>query len=246
MILAAGLGTRLRPWTLEHPKALVPVAGTPALERLIRKLTAEGFTRIVVNVHHFASQITDFLAATDFGVPISVSDESGLLLDTGGGIVHARDFLCADSEPFLVHNVDIISTADLRGLMRRHDADGRDATLLVSDRPSSRRLFYDNATGRLRGWMDMRTGETRPAGFAGATEGVTACGFSGIHAISPRLVTDMHACYGDRPFPIMDYYLTHTDSRAIGCEAAAFDAFDIGKPEKLAAAEAFLRARNAD
>ena len=110
-ILAAGLGTRLKPWTLSHPKALVPVGGVPMLERVIRRLENEGFDYIVVNVHHFASQITDFLRARAWQARIEVSDETDLLLDTGGALVHAAPLLCRDSEPFLIHNVDILSDA---------------------------------------------------------------------------------------------------------------------------------------
>ena len=141
MILAAGLGTRLKPWTLEHPKALVPVDGIPMLERVILKLKSQGFDEIVVNVHHFAGQITDFLDSKDFGIKISISDERGGLLDTGGGLVHARHLL--EGEPFLVHNVDILSNADLSALMHFHESEGNDVTLLTSDRKSSRKLLFD-------------------------------------------------------------------------------------------------------
>lgn len=120
MILAAGLGTRLRPWTLQHPKALVPVGGIPMLHRVITSLTAQGFDDITVNIHHFGQQIIDFLNSKEYGTRINISDERGHLLDTGGGIVHASKFLCADAEPFLVHNVDILSDADLCGLMKAH------------------------------------------------------------------------------------------------------------------------------
>ena len=148
MILAAGLGTRLKPWTLEHPKALVPVDGIPMLERVILKLKSQGFDEIVVNVHHFAGQITDFLDSKDFGIKISISDERGGLLDTGGGLVHARHLL--EGEPFLVHNVDILSNADLSALMHFHESEGNDVTLLTSDRKSSRKLLFDE-DGSLKG-----------------------------------------------------------------------------------------------
>ncbi len=118
MILAAGLGTRLRPWTLEHPKALVPVGGVPMLERVIVRLKDEGFDEIVVNIHHFGDQIIDFVRSKDFGVKIFISDERGELLDTGGGLVYARELLGED--PVLVHNVDILSNADLKSFMRKH------------------------------------------------------------------------------------------------------------------------------
>ena len=120
MILCAGLGTRLRPWTLSHPKALVPVGGVPMLERVIDKLRSQGFDYIVVNVHHFPEQIVDFLRQRDLGVKIAVSDESDRLLDTGGAIMKAEELLRFSDGPVLVHNVDILSDADLRGLMQRH------------------------------------------------------------------------------------------------------------------------------
>lgn len=238
LILAAGLGTRLRPWTLYHPKALVPVDGVPAIERLIGKLRREGFIEIVVNVHHFGAQIIDFLNSRDFGVKIHISDERNLLLDTGGGIVHARQILCRDSAPFLVHNADIVSTADLRGLAAAHTRSRADATLLVSERQSGRRLYYDGDS-RLRGWGDMRTGKTRPEGFV--TEGYADAAFSGIHIVEPSLAADMLEDYGEKSFPIMDYYLRHTSDRNIICHKAVFEHFDIGKPESLAAAESFVR-----
>lgn len=118
MILCAGLGTRLRPWTLSHPKALVPVGGVPMLERVIDKLRSQGFDYIVVNVHHFPEQIVDFLRQRDLGVKIAVSDESDRLLDTGGAIMKAEELLRFSDGPVLVHNVDILSDADLRGLMQ--------------------------------------------------------------------------------------------------------------------------------
>ncbi|MDE6382409.1 MAG: NTP transferase domain-containing protein, partial [Muribaculaceae bacterium] len=118
-ILAAGLGTRLRPWTLEHPKALVPVGGVPMLERVILRMRDQGFDDITVNVHHFADQIVDFLNARDFGVAVHISDERERLLDTGGAILHASRFLAADPAPFLVHNVDILSDAPHASLMEK-------------------------------------------------------------------------------------------------------------------------------
>ena len=125
MIFAAGLGTRLKPLTDRMPKALVPVAGEPLLAHVIRKLKAEGFTRIVVNVHHFADQIIDYLHTHDFGVEIHISDETSKLLDTGGGIRHAAHWFETDS-PVLIHNVDILSNANLS---RLYDSAVADAVL---------------------------------------------------------------------------------------------------------------------
>ena len=156
MIFAAGLGTRLKPLTDRMPKALVPVAGEPLLAHVIRKLKAEGFTRIVVNVHHFADQIIDYLHTHDFGVEIHISDETSKLLDTGGGIRHAAHWFGTDS-PVLIHNVDILSNANLS---RLYDSAVADAALLVSDRVTKRYLLFGEGK-RLVGWTNVETGEVR-------------------------------------------------------------------------------------
>ena len=132
MIFAAGLGSRLKPLTDNLPKALVPVAGKPMLEHVILKLKAAGFNEIVINIHHLGQQIIDFLEANNnFGVQIHISDERDYLLDTGGGIKKATRFLMGD-EPFLVHNVDILSNVDLKQLYQHHAEGKALATLLVS------------------------------------------------------------------------------------------------------------------
>ena len=146
MIFAAGLGTRLKPLTDTMPKALVPIAGKPLLEHIITKLIAAGFDEIIVNVHHFADQIVDFLKSkNNFGIRIEISDETDLLLETGGGIKHASAFF-DDGKPFLVHNVDILSNLDLSDFYQTSLKNNGLATLLVSERNSSRYfLFDDNA-----------------------------------------------------------------------------------------------------
>ena len=158
MIFAAGLGTRLRPLTDHMPKALVPVAGKPMLERVILRLKEAGFNEITVNIHHFGEQIIDFLRAHDnFGTEIHISDERGMLLDTGGGIKKARPFLDGQ-EPFLVHNADILTDIDLAGLYRHHLESDAESTLLVSERKTSRypparldkQVHRRGETGRLR------------------------------------------------------------------------------------------------
>ena len=142
MIFAAGMGTRLRPLTDSMPKALVPVAGKPMLQRVILRLKEAGFLDITVNIHHLGQQIIDYLHANgNFGVTIHISDERGALLDTGGGIRKARPFLDGD-EPFLVHNVDTLSDVDLSALYRYHVEHGADATLLTSHRTTSRYFRY--------------------------------------------------------------------------------------------------------
>ena len=164
MIFAAGLGTRLRPLTDNMPKALVPVAGKPMLERVILRLKEAGFNEITVNIHHFGEQIIDFLRAHDnFGTEIHISDERGMLLDTGGGIKKARPFLDGQ-EPFLVHNADILTDIDLAGLYRHHLESDAESTLLVSERKTSRYLLFDDDY-HLHGWINKSTGEVKPAGF---------------------------------------------------------------------------------
>lgn len=240
MILAAGLGTRLRPWTLTHPKALVPVCSTPMLEHVLLKLRSEGFDRIVVNVHHFASQIIDFLKSRDWGITVRVSDESDHLLDTGGGILKAAALLCEDAEPVLVHNVDILSNAPLRQIIEHHTHSNSAATLLTSERASSRKLVFDN-NGRLCGWHNQTTGSWRPTGFkADAT--MTFEAFSGIHVISPSLILDMEKYGWNGSFPIIDFYL---DAARHGADIRHYclpslRMIDIGKPETLAQAEYFI------
>lgn len=235
-ILAAGLGTRLKPWTDTHPKALVPVGGIPMLERIIVRLKTEGFKHIVVNVHHFASQITDFLASKNFGIEIMISDERENLLDTGGAIIHAASLLCGDNEPFLIHNADILSNANLASLMQHHIEHNADATLLTSNRPSSRNLLFDSQ-GRLRGWKNKTTGETR--GEPG--EWPLSLAFSGIHVMNPSLVDLMKedGYYGK--FPIMDFYLSHTQKACLQSHNCTdLDLIDIGKPESLARANSLF------
>lgn len=239
LILAAGLGTRLRPWTLSHPKALVPVGKRPMLRRVIDRLRSEGFDRIAVNVHHFSGQIVDFLKEYPAGRDIYISDESEALLDTGGALLHAAPFLASDSEPFLVHNVDILSDAPLREIMEIHHASGRDISLVTSDRDSSRKLIF-TAQGDLRGWHNLKTGEYRPAGFR-PEAGWHESAFSGIYAVNPRVISNLRI-YSERigspAFPIMDYLLKNSNKENIGeIKLAKLDLIDIGKPYSLDEAE---------
>ena len=162
MIFAAGLGSRLKPLTDSMPKALVPIAGRPMLEHVILKLKASGFTEIVINIHHFGEQILDFLKANDnFGLTIHISDEREQLLDTGGGVRKACTFFEHSDEPFLVHNVDILSDVDLKELYDYHLQNGSVATLLASRRKTSRYLLFDTDR-RLCGWINKDTGQVKP------------------------------------------------------------------------------------
>lgn len=237
MIFAAGLGTRLKPLTDRMPKALVPIGGRPMLEHVILKLKASGFTEIVVNVHHFAQQIIDFLQANgNFGLTVHISDERDRLLDTGGGIKKASVFF-RDGTPFLVHNVDILSNTDLKALYLRHTEEKSDATLLVSERSTSRYLLFDDGFN-LRGWFNKKTGETKPDGFACTSGEYREYAFSGIHVISPSIFRYMDGQGTESKFSIIDFYLQNCRRATLkGYFDKNLRLIDIGKPETLAQAE---------
>ena len=240
MIFAAGLGTRLKPLTDHMPKALVPVAGKPMLEHVIEKLKTAGFNEVVVNVHHFAGQIIDFLKEKDnFGITIHISDESDCLLDTGGGIKKAASYF-TDGEPFLVHNVDILSNVDLKALYEHHLASRNDATLLVSPRKTVRYLLFDTKS-RLCGWVNKDTLQTKPEGFVYQPDEQKEYAFSGIHVISPALFNYMGKEWEGK-FSIMDFYLQTCQKAHLGGYAKEdLQLIDIGKPETLAKAEDFIK-----
>ena len=244
MIFAAGLGTRLQPLTSTMPKALVKVDGQPLLYHLLMKLKDAGFERVVVNVHHFAEQIQDYLAINRcFGMDIRISDETQLLLETGGGIRKAQNLFDL-SAPILIHNVDILSNADLADFYAK--ADGNDATLLVSDRKTKRYLLFDEGN-RLVGWTNTETGEVKSPHewvhrnmAAHSTDGQRRLAFSGIHCFSPALFEAM-ASWPER-FSIIDFYLKQCDSAVIkGHAMEGLRLLDVGKPEALEQAEQFLK-----
>ena len=242
MILAAGLGTRLKPWTLEHPKALVPVDGVPMLERILTHLENFGFDRIVVNVHHFSDQILDYLNRREFTSNVKVSDETSRLLDTGGGILNA-DSLFEGNYPVLVHNVDILSNADLNDLMAYHVSAGNDVTLLTSSRESSRKLIFDE-NGGLKGWVNCVTGERKPSSLTVLPQDSEEA-FSGIYVIGKRGMEALRRYAGERGsdvFPIMDFFLSFPEEVAIGhYHSPDLKLLDIGKPAALQQASEFLK-----
>ncbi|MCD8291844.1 MAG: nucleotidyltransferase family protein [Prevotella sp.] len=236
MIFAAGLGTRLKPLTDTIPKALVRVSGTPMLEHTILNLKAAGCERIIINVHHFAKQIIDFLHVNDnFGMDIQVSDESDCLLDTGGGLKKAAPLFLPDA-PILIHNVDILSSVDLRDLYINNVLG--DATLLVSNRKTKRYLLFDDNM-RLVGWTNIETGEVKSP-YSGLCVSDCKClAFSGIHIFYPRLFPLM-ADFPDK-FGIIDFYLKICDKVIIkGVEKANLKIMDIGKLDTLSKAETFI------
>ena len=226
MIFAAGLGTRLKPLTDTMPKALVRVGGQPLLWHVVMKLRAAGFQRVVVNVHHFAQQIVDYLKANDnFGLDIRISDETGGLLETGGGIKKAQS-LFDTSSPILIHNVDILSNLNLQAVY-----EAGQSVLVVSQRQTKRYLQFDDDL-RLIGWKNIETGQVK------GREG-RSLAFSGIHVFSPSLFPLM-ASWPDR-FPIMDFYLQACADHLIrGYEATNLRLMDVGKLDTLDEANDFI------
>ncbi len=239
MIFAAGIGSRLKPLTDRTPKALIPVGGKPMLEHVILKLKAAGFDQIVINIHHLGDQIIDFLRANDnFGVQIDISDESDYLLDTGGGVKKAISFLRGD-EPFLIHNVDILSNVDLKKLYETHLKTNPMATLLVSQRVTSRYLLF-NDENKLCGWRNHATGEVKSYYPYFDPEQYNEYAFSGIHVLSPKILDLMEEWTGK--FSIINFYLSicaKTDIQAYLADNLKL--LDIGKPETLEEAEAWFR-----
>ncbi|MBF1470404.1 MAG: nucleotidyltransferase family protein [Prevotella pallens] len=258
MIFAAGLGTRLKPLTDRIPKALVRVGGKPLIEYALKNLVAAGSKRIVVNVHHFANQIIEYLQQNDFGVDICVSDETEMLLDTGGGIKNAAPFFNT-SEPVLIHNVDILSNVDLRALYNyacEAEIEQKvDAVLLVSLRKTKRYLIF-NKDMRLVGWTNVDTGEvkspyetlreltfTQPYdnnNVINEQYGYTLFAFSGIHIIGNKVFEAMNE-YSAK-FPIMDFYLQYAkDLHFVGKVKNNLKLMDVGKLDTLAEADAFVK-----
>lgn len=238
MIFAAGLGSRLKPLTDTTPKALLPIAGKPMLEHIILKLKAAGFDEIVINIHHLGRQILDFLGARDnFGVKIYISDEQDYLLDTGGGIKKAACFLEGD-EPFLVHNVDILSNVDVRKLYDTHLQTKSLATLLVSKRDTSRYLLF-NKEEKLCGWRNRETGEVKSFYPYFDPEQHTEYAFGGIHVISPEIFHWMEEWTGK--FSIINFYLSICAKTTIQAfPAANLRLLDIGKPDTLKKAQDWI------
>ena len=228
MIFAAGTGSRLKPLTDHTPKALIPIGGKPMLEHVILKLKSSGFDQIVINIHHLGNQIVDFLEANNnFGVRIEISDESDYLLDTGGGIKKATSLLCGN-EPFLIHNVDILSNVDLKKLYDTHVQTNPLATLLVSQRNTSRYLLF-NKENRLCGWRNHETGEVKSYYPYFDPDQHNEYAFSGIHVLSPKILELMEEWTGK--FSIINFYLAicaKTDIRAYMADNLKL--LDIGKP----------------
>lgn len=234
MILTAGLGTRLRPLTDTKPKALVEINNIPLIEMVIRKLKAAGFDEIIINVHHFAGQIIDFVQRRNYKeIEISFSDEQNLLLDTGGGLKKASWFF--DDKPFLLHNVDVLSEIDFSDFLNYHRNSGSLASLAVRKRETSRQLLFDELN-RLSGWRNFKRGEeiiTRRT----ASE-LIPLAFSGIHMIDPKIFKLMP---DENVFSIIDLYLELSSGHIVSAYRHDNSLWlDVGRKENLSIASEIL------
>lgn len=231
MIFAAGLGTRLGQETRNKPKALVEIGGKTLLQHAIEKLKNEGISEIVVNVHHFSDLMKSFLSENDFGVKVSVSDETDELLETGGGLKKAAPLL-KGKEPVLLYNVDILTDLKISEVVKFHKEKKALATLVVRNR-ETQRYFKFNQQKQLVGWVNKKTGETKvsvPCDFGNAT----SMAFSGIHIISPEI---FNLFPGEKRFSITNWYLELAKNHLIQGYFDHSDFWmDVGKPEQLSKA----------
>ncbi|MBW8358608.1 MAG: nucleotidyltransferase family protein [Weeksellaceae bacterium] len=234
LIFAAGKGTRLKPFTDYHPKALVKVNGIPLLERNIRYLQSYGINDFVINIHHFGDQILDFLKKnSSFGAKIEISDERNELLETGGGLVFAKPFLNQE-EDFLIINADILTDLNLSELVSYHKQNNDFATLAVSDRISSRKLLFNDEM-ILRGWLHVESGEQRLAEF---NKGFKPLAFSGVHCINPSMFSKIKRT---GKFSIMEEYLDIMLTESIHGYKHQAHLVDVGRPESVILAEQYFK-----
>lgn len=234
MIFAAGLGTRLRPFTNSKPKALVELNGKPLLQHNIEYLIKFGVKDIIVNVHHFSEMIIDFLASkNNFGINIQISDESKKLLDTGGGLKKTAHFF-DDGKPFILYNTDIICNTNINVVYNTHLQSKAIATLFVRERESSRYLLFDNSN-KLCGWENVKTDEKI---ISRKFSEFHRLAFSGVHIIDPNIFKYFPDV--DK-FSIIDFYLqVSKEENIIGFNHNKDFWFDVGSAEKLNEAETFL------
>ncbi|PIE50394.1 MAG: nucleotidyltransferase [Flavobacteriales bacterium] len=230
LLFAAGKGTRLKPFTNHHPKALAKVNDITLLERNIKYLQSFGVQDFVINIHHFGEQIVEFLHQNkNFGAHIDISDESEMLLETGGGLLFARKFL-ENEKDFLIMNADILTDLDLKPFIHHHQNHDNLVTLAVSKRDSSRQLLFDNKN-LLKGWKNMKTGEEK---LAVSKDKLKELAFSGIHCVSSKIFDKISRT---GKFSIIDEYLDFMHHEKLyGYEHNAL-LLDVGKPESLTKAE---------
>lgn len=235
-LLAAGLGTRLKPFTDQHPKALAPVHGRSLLEWNIRNLQRFGIYDIVVNVHHFGGQIVDLLEKEKgFGSRVEISDESDAVLETGGGLKKAIPFF-KGAGTILIMNVDILSNFDLDRMRKEHSSNGADATLAVQQRETSRYFLFDKNM-QLQGWQNTKTGEQKIPGHAGIAD-LKPYAFSGIHLMEEHLLSHIRQ---EGKFSLVDVYLDLCNTQKItGWDHTGDALLDVGKPESLERAAALF------
>jgi len=236
LLLCAGLGTRMKHLTQDKPKALVLVNDKPLIAWNLEKLKKAGFTKVVVNVHHYADQIKDYLKGQDnFGLDIHISDESKELLNTGGAVKNALSLIDV-SEPLLIHNVDIITDLDLVAMIAAHHESQRVATLAVRTRKTSRYLMFEEETMQLTGWTNIVEGETKLSRIS--TLMVANYGFSGVHIVNKELFDFFPE---EDSFSIIDTYLEAARENDVYAYPHEEDAwFDVGKPESIELAERAL------
>lgn len=236
MILAAGLGSRLKPFTDNHPKALAIVNGKTLLQRNIEYLSRYGINDIVVNVHHFPEQIAELLEKNkDFGSKVTISDESLEVLETGGGLKKAGWFLQDEESPFVLINVDVLTDLNLKAMIEKHNKNKSLVTLAVTNRHTSRYFLFDDLD-QLCGWKNTKTGEQKIRREASK---FIQRAFSGIHIISPKIFGLMNM---DGNFSIVDFYLGLANTQAISAFDHSNSKFiDVGKPESIAKAEGLFK-----
>jgi len=234
LIFAAGKGTRLKPFTDSHPKALALVNDVPLLERNIKYLQSFGVTEFVINVHHFGEQIVEFLEKNNhFGAKIDISNEKDELLETGGGLLFAQKYL-ENEENFLIMNADILTDLNIHELVKFHETHLPLATLAVSDRNSSRKLFF-NSEMVLKGWMNKNSGETKMAEFKNNFKELA---FSGIHCINSSFFDKIKR---RGKFSIMEEFLDLMfENNILGFQHEA-RLIDVGRPESVIEAEKYFK-----
>jgi MurNAc alpha-1-phosphate uridylyltransferase len=230
LILAAGLGTRLKPLTNNKPKALVEINGTPLIEYAIMHLKYYGVNDIIINIHHLGEQLIAFVKQKkSFGINIQFSDERAELLDTGGAIVKAKDFF--DNDDFLVYASDVITNFSISDFIAEHKSQQNLASLAVKKRETTRSLLFD-ANMHLCGWRNNANGETIESRNI---SGTADFGFSGIHCISPRIFEFLPK---SGPFSITQWYLKLAEENIInGFNQSAYPWYEFGRLERLKATE---------
>jgi NDP-sugar pyrophosphorylase family protein len=235
MIFAAGLGTRLRPLTDNKPKALIEIGSTPHLLGIIlKKLTSQGFTDIIINIHHFGEQIIEYISKNNFGASISISDERDLLLDTGGGLKKAAWFF-NDGQPFLVHNVDVLCDSDLNTLYDYHLQHRPLVTLSAKDRITSRSLLVNNSN-ELCGWRSNQTGELKH--MRGNLKELRPIAYDGVQIVNPALFEKITE---EGVFSITDLYLRLCKTEKILVYQHDKFWLDMGKKENFEEAEKHIK-----